>query len=153
MAYWLLKTEPDVFSIADLQKKGQEMWDGVRNYQARNYMRDLMKPGDGIFIYHSRVEPIGIAGQAKVVGPAYPDPTQFDPKSKYYDAKSNPEDPRWFLVDVAFVARFPRVITLAELKATPGLEKMVVTQKGSRLSVQPVRPEEWDLIQHLIDAP
>ncbi|CAM2006735.1 EVE domain-containing protein [Acanthopleuribacter pedis] len=149
MAYWLLKTEPNVFSLDDLKAVEKEPWDGVRNYQARNFMRDEMKPGDKVLIYHSRVQPIGIVGEAEIVSEPYPDPTQFNPEEKYYDAKAKPENPRWFVVDVQYRRTYDQVLELAALKKTPGLENMVLTQKGSRLSVQPVRAEEWAVIQQL----
>ena len=149
MKYWLLKTEPNVFSLDDLKAVDREPWDGVRNYQARNFLRDEMKPGDKVLIYHSRVQPIGIVGEAEVVSEAYPDPTQFDPQEKYYDAKSKPDNPRWFVVDIKYVCHYADVLPLASLKQTPGLEDMVLTQKGSRLSVQPVKPSEWDVVQKL----
>ena len=146
MSFWLLKTEPNVFSIDDLKAAGVEPWDGIRNYQARNYIRDAMKIGDGVLIYHSRVQPLGIVGQAKVVSKPYPDPTQFDAKEKYCDPKSDPNNPRWYVVDVQFVRRFKRVLPLPDLKQTPELQDMVLVQKGSRLSVQPVSAEEWRVI-------
>ena len=150
MNYWLLKTEPNVFSIDDLKAADVEPWDGIRNYQARNFMRDKMQIGDKIFIYHSRVEPIGIVGEAEVASAPYPDPTQFDPDSGYFDAKSTPEKPRWILVDVRYLRHYDKVFSLKELKATPGLEEMMVVQKGSRLSVQPVKENEWNIIQQII---
>lgn len=146
--YWLMKSEPGEYSIDDLKKYKTTGWDGVRNYQARNFMRDQMRMGDGVFFYHSNAKPgaVGIAGQAKVCKAAYPDDTAWDPEDKHFDPKSSPENPIWFRVDVRFVKKSREIITLQQLKATPGLEKMVVTQKGSRLSVQPVSSEEWDLI-------
>ncbi|CAM2065909.1 EVE domain-containing protein [Sulfidibacter corallicola] len=149
MNYWLLKTEPEVFSLDDLKAAGREHWDGVRNYQARNFIRDEMKVGDGVLIYHSRTQPIGIVGEARVASEPYPDPTQFNADEKYYDPKSPADNPRWFVVDIEYVDHFPKVLPLADLKQTPGLEKMVLTQKGSRLSVQPVRPDEWTIVQRL----
>lgn len=147
MAYWLLKTEPNVFSIDDLKAVDKEPWDGVRNYQARNFLRDSMKPGDKVLIYHSRVQPIGIAGEAEIVSEAYPDASQFDPAAKYYDAKAKPEAPRWYVVDVQHRRTYAQVLPLTDLKQTPGLDEMVLTQKGSRLSVQPVTEAEWAVIQ------
>ncbi len=143
-----MKTEPGEYSIDDLKKDKSTGWDGVRNYQARNFMRDQMRVGDGVFFYHSNAKPgaVGIAGLAKVCKAAYPDDTAWDENDKHFDPKSNSENPIWFRVDVRFVKKCPEVITLQKLKATPGLEKMVVTQKGSRLSVQPVSPDEWELI-------
>lgn len=149
--YWLMKSEPDAFSMDDLIASDQQTapWDGVRNYQARNFMRDEMKPGDGVFFYHSRTQPLVIAGTMEVSSEPYPDPTQFDPDSKYFDAKSSKEQPRWFLVDVTFTAKFEPPITRDQLKQTPGLEDMMVLQKGSRLSIQPVTEQEWIIIHQL----
>jgi predicted RNA-binding protein with PUA-like domain len=135
---WLMKSEPDVFSIADLEKAGTSGWEGVRNYQARNFMRDLMKPGDEVLFYHSNAEPSGVAGVAKVHGAPLPDPTQFDAKSEYYDPTSVKAEPRWVMVQVAFVEKFARVVPLDVLKADPKLVGMPLLQKGQRLSVQPV---------------
>lgn len=153
--YWLMKSEPEAFSIADLQQapNGIEHWDGVRNYQARNFMRDQMKVGDGVLFYHSNTSPPGVAGLAEVAREGYPDHTAFDPDSKYYDPKSDPERPRWYMVDVRFVRAFPRILTLEELRRTPGLERMAVVQRGQRLSVQPVTPEEWDIVLKLAEGP
>jgi predicted RNA-binding protein with PUA-like domain len=136
--YWLMKSEPDVYSIDDLARDGRAEWEGVRNYQARNLMRDEMREGDLVLFYHSNAKPPGVAGVARVCREAYPDPTQFDRKSQYHDPKSKRDDPRWLLVDVEFVERFDEVVSLADLKADPALEGMKVTQKGQRLSVQPV---------------
>jgi len=138
--YWLAKSEPDVFSFADLQKapKKTTCWDGVRNYQARNTLRDEMKKGDRVFYYHSNAEPSGIAGICEVVREGYPDHTAFDPRDPHFDPKSRQDAPTWFMVDVKAVAAFPRLVTLAELKGVKGLEQMALLQKGSRLSVQPV---------------
>jgi len=141
--YWLMKSEPDAFSIDDLKKKGQEHWDGVRNYQARNFMRDGMRVGDKIFFYHSNCAEPGIVGIAEVATDAYPDPSQFDPKSKYFDAASSRDKPRWILVDVKFVKKLKRTITLKELQAEPALAEMALVRKGNRLSVMPVGAEEW----------
>lgn len=147
--YWLMKSEPEVFSIDDLRERGVEAWDGVRNYQARNMMRDEMRVGDGVLFYHSNAKPPGVAGIARVARSAYPDHSALDPASEYYDPKSSEEAPRWFMVDVAFVEKFPQVVPLAVLQQTPGLEEMMVTRKGMRLSVQPVTPEEWKLVGRL----
>lgn len=149
--YWLLKTEPSTFSFDDLWNapKRTTFWDGVRNFQARNTMRDLMKPGDRVFIYHSSTDPTGIAGIAEVVKGGYPDPTAFDPKDSHYDPKSKRESPSWFGVEVKAVKRLPEIITLERLRKTKGLEKMVLLQKGSRLSVQPVSADEWQVISRL----
>lgn len=147
-----MKTEPGEFSIDDLKRVGTEPWDGIRNYQARNFMRDEMTIGDRILIYHSRVQPIGIVGEAEVASTPYPDPSQFDARSKYHDPKSTPDQPRWVLVDVRYRRHFPRTITLRELKSTPGLEHMMVTKRGMRLSIQPVRDVEWEIVARLADS-
>ena len=141
--YWLLKSEPDCYSIDDLQRDGTTFWSGVRNYQARNFMRDLMKPGDGVLFYHSSCEPPCVAGIAEVASQGYPDHTALDPDDDHYDPKATPENPIWMMVDVKFVRKFSEPIPLAELKETPGLEGMEVTKRGSRLSVQPVTADEW----------
>ena len=146
MNYWLMKSEPDAFSIDDLKRKKQEAWDGVRNYQARNFMRDGMRPGDKVFFYHSNCAVPGIVGIAKVATEAYPDPSQFDPKSKYFDPGSSRDKPRWMLVDVKFVRKLKRTISLKELQADPALDGMVLLRKGSRLSVQPVEAAHWEHI-------
>ncbi len=140
MRHWLIKSEPDVFSIDDLEAVGREPWDGIRNYQARNFMRDDMEAGDLAIFYHSNAKPPGAVGVARVVGDAYPDPSQFDRKSKYYDAKSDPDAPRWLLRDFEFVLKFPAIVPLADLKAEKALEGMQVTQRGVRLSIMPVEP-------------
>jgi predicted RNA-binding protein with PUA-like domain len=146
--YWVMKSEPDVFGIDDLQARPRktEHWDGVRNYQVRNMMRDEMRKGDLAFFYHSSCAVPGIAGIAKIVKEAYPDPSQFDPESKYHDPRSKPDNPAWLMVDVQFVRKFPRVITLVELKAQAALAGMRLLQKGNRLSILPVSEEEWNLI-------
>lgn len=136
--FWLIKSESDVYSIADLERDGTSTWEGVRNYEARNLMRDSMQPGELAFFYHSNSKPTGIAGIAKIVRAGVPDPTQFNKKSEYYDATSPKEDPRWRMIEVAFVERFKTVLTLEQLKAQKALAKMPLLQKGSRLSVQPV---------------
>ena len=152
MHYWLMKTEPDAFSIDDLARVGTEPWTGVRNYQARNYMRDGMQPGDGVLFYHSSCAEPGVAGLAEVAGDAYPDPTQFDRKSPYFDPLSRPEQPRWMLVDVRFRRRLARTITLAELKAQPRLDGFALLQRGNRLSVLPVSKAQWTAILALEKA-
>lgn len=141
--YWLMKSEPDAFSIDDLKRKGQEAWDGVRNYQARNFMRDGMHVGDKVFFYHSNCAEPGIVGVAEVATDAYPDPSQFDPKSKYFDAASSRDKPRWVLVDVKFVKKLKRSIPLKELQSEPALAEMALVRKGNRLSVMPVEAAEW----------
>lgn len=140
-SYWLFKSEPDVFSIDDLAAVESEPWDGVRNYQARNNLQ-AMKVGDVGFFYHSRLNPSGIVGICEVVKEAYPDHTAFDSKNKYYDPKSTPEKPRWFMVDIKFVDKFSRMIDLHEIKSDPKLAEMALV-KSSRLSVQPVTAKEW----------
>lgn len=147
--YWLMKSEPDVFSINDLEKKGKSGWDGVRNYQARNYMRDDMKIGDLVLFYHSSCEIPGVAGIAKVCKESHPDPSQFDKKSDYYDEKATKDNPRWFMVEVEFVTKFKNVVTLQRLKSTKELENMPVVQKGSRLSINPVNEREFQIIMDL----
>ena len=142
---WLMKSEPEVYSIDDLARDGSTFWEGVRNYQARNFMRDDMRPGDRVLFYHSNADPTGVAGLARVCRAGYPDPSARDPESEYHDPKASDADPRWFMVDVEFVERFPRVVTLDELRQEPGLEKMLVTNK-SRLSVQPVTDAEFDTV-------
>lgn len=144
-----MKSEPNEYSITDLQRDGRTCWDGVRNYQARNFMRDEMQVGDEIFFYHSNAQPMGIYGVAQVVREAYPDHTAFDPADKHFDPKSDPANPTWMMVDVGYVGTFKAPITLALLKQTPRLEKMLVIQRGSRLSVQPVTPEEWHIVMRL----
>ena len=146
MRYWLMKSEPDVFSIGDLKRAKKTGWDGVRNYQARNYMRDDMKVGDEVLFYHSNAEPSGIAGVARVSRTGLSDPTQFEKKSDYYDPKSKKEAPTWQMVELEFVEEFSRVIPLSELKAQRDLAQLPLVQKGTRLSVMPVRESEWDCI-------
>ncbi len=153
MKYWLMKSEPSCFSIDDLKASPKETtcWDGVRNYQARNFMRDDMHVGDLVFFYHSNCAPPGIAGIAKVVREAYPDDTAFDPESEHPDLTSSPTNPRWFMVDVQFVEKFDHVISLAILKQHVALSRMLLLRKGNRLSVLPVTPEEWTFIyQHVL---
>ncbi|MBI2377512.1 MAG: EVE domain-containing protein [Deltaproteobacteria bacterium] len=137
MPFFLMKTEPDVFSIDDLKKKGKTSWDGVRNYMARNHMR-AMRRGDLVLIYHSNADPSGVVGVGRVVKEAHPDLTAQDPKSDYFDPKATPESPRWDMVDVAFEQKLPRIVSLAEMKRDSALAGMEVTKKGSRLSVHPV---------------
>ena len=149
MAYWLMKSEPDAYSIDDLKRDRREPWDGIRNYQARNMMRDTMKVGDEVFFYHSNCKQPGVVGIAKIASAPYPDVTQFDKKSKYFDAKSDPENPRWILVDVAFVKKLSRTITLTEIKAEKSLQDMILTRKGNRLSIMPVERKHWYKIRRL----
>ena len=142
-----MKTEPQEFSIDSLQKAGNEPWTGVRNYQARNFMKNDMQVGDGVFFYHSSTAVPGIAGIAEVASATYPDPTQFNKKSDYYDPASKPDEPRWWLIDVAFKRKLKRIIALDELKQhADQLDDMVLLRRGSRLSVQPVTAAQWKLI-------
>lgn len=149
MNHWLMKSEPSTFSIDDLKRNKREPWDGVRNYQARNFMRDDMRVGDKVFFYHSNCAEPGIVGLARVVSKPYPDPTQFDPDDTHFDPKSSRDNPRWTLVDIAFVRKLKRTITLQELKPLPELENLALTRKGNRLSVMPVGADEWDFILNL----
>lgn len=148
MNYWLMKSEPEAFSIQDLQEMPEqtEHWDGVRNYQARNMMRDDMKVGDQVFFYHSNCKEPGIVGMMEVVKEGYPDFTAFDPQSKYFDPKSDPEKPRWFMVDIKFIREFKRTITLTELKQYDELAGMQLLRRGNRLSITPVTEEQWSFI-------
>jgi predicted RNA-binding protein with PUA-like domain len=150
MSHWLMKSEPDEFSIDDLARapKKSVPWFGVRNYQARNYMRDAMRVGDGVLFYHSSCAVPGIAGLAEVASTPYPDATQFDPKSPYFDPKSTRENPRWVLVDVKLV-RKTRLVSLDELRARADLADMVVLRRGNRLSITPVTPREWTIVSRL----
>ncbi|MGB5688894.1 MAG: EVE domain-containing protein [Woeseiaceae bacterium] len=149
MANWLMKSEPDTYSIDDLERDGREPWDGIRNYQARNMMRDEMRIGDEIFFYHSSCEEPGIVGIMKVASEPYPDPFQFDEKSRYFDPKSSRDNPRWELVDVEFVRKLKRTITLTEIKAEKSLADMILTRKGNRLSIMPVAKKHWNKILSL----
>lgn len=146
--YWLMKSEPETYSIDDLSRDGRTSWEGVRNYTARNHLR-AMSAGDQVLFYHSNAEPSGVAGIAEVVRTAYPDATARDPKSDYYDPADRGEEARWSLVDVAFVEKLARVVPLSELKADPALEGMEVTRKGSRLSVTPVSAEHFQHVKKL----
>ena len=146
MNYWLMKSEPDVYSIDDLKSEGKTHWEGVRNYQARNYMRDDMKVGDLVLFYHSNAKPPGVAGIGRVCKESYPDFFSWDPESHYFDPKSSPENPRWFMVDVEFVEKFDNVVSLDELKENPDLEGMLVIKRGMRLSVQPVEKKHFDIV-------
>ena len=148
---WLMKSEPDVYSIDDLERDGTEPWEGVRNYQARNFMREMAE-GDLVLFYHSNAKPPGVAGVCRVSRTAYPDPTQFDPKSDYYDAKSKKDEPRWSMVDVTFVEKFAEEVSLQTLKEDPALDGMRVTQKGSRLSVQPVDRKHFQRVLKMAKA-
>ena len=146
MAYWLVKTEPDTFSIQTLRVQKTSCWEVVRNYQARNMMRDDVKLGDLVMIYHSSCKKVGVAGIAKVTREAYPDHFQFDPESDYYDPKSSPDNPRWIMVDVEFVRVTERLIPLATLKAMQELSEMPLVKRGNRLSIMPVTEQEWRAI-------
>lgn len=144
--YWLLKSEPDCYSIDDLKRDKVEHWDGTRNYQVRNMMRDQMKKGDMCLFYHSNAKMIGVVGTMEIVKEAYPDPTQFDPKSEHPDPKSDPENPRWLCVDVKYKTTFPRTVTLAEIKIDPDFVNMPLVMKGNRLSVMPVKKQHFEKI-------
>ncbi len=150
-SYWLMKSEPDVFSIEDLKAKKREVWDGVRNYQARNFMRDDMKVGDYVLFYHSNAKPPGAAGVAKISKTKVVDPTQFDKKSEYYDPKSNPDDPRWICVEVEFSEMFNEVVALSELRDQKKLKDMLLLKRGQRLSIQPLKKLEFDTVCKLAD--
>ena len=154
MNYWLMKSEPEECSVDDAlaAPKATVPWVGVRNYQARNFMRDAMRVGDGVLFYHSSCAEPGIVGIAQVASTPYPDPTQFDPKSPYYDAKSKPDEPRWLLVDVQ-VLRKTRNLTLPELRANEAPQDLVVLRKGNRLSITPVEPQHWRVVSHLLCNP
>jgi predicted RNA-binding protein with PUA-like domain len=149
--YWLMKSEPDVYSIDDLKGDGVEPWDGIRNYEARNTMRDDMKVGDGVLFYHSRVSPPVIVGTMEVNSEPYPDPTQFDPESKYFDKKSSEEDPTWKLVDVKFVQKFDEPVTRTAMKEVPELDDMVIFNR-IRLSITSVTEAEWNKIHEMAGA-
>ena len=145
MPYWLMKSEPDELSIQHLQKLGRARWDGVRNYQARNFLRS-MQPGELFFFYHSSCPEPGIAGIARIAGPVYPDSTALDPQSHYFDAKASAEKNPWSALDVEFVEAFPRVLPLARLRDNPALAELALVQRGSRLSVMPVNEAEWHAV-------
>ena len=151
MNYWLMKSEPDVFGIDDLASRPDktEPWDGVRNYQARNMMRDDMKIGDKVFFYHSNCDVPGIVGTAEVVKEGYPDHTAQDPECKYYDPKATEDNPRWFMVDIKFIEKFSATISLQTLKTLPELEGMPLVRKGNRLSVMPIEEEHWNTVMSL----
>jgi predicted RNA-binding protein with PUA-like domain len=153
--YWLMKSEPDCYSIDDLasEKNKTTHWDGVRNYQARNFMRDQMKKGDKVLFYHSNAKPPGVAGVARIAKESYPDFTAFDPQNKHFDPKSRQEEPRWFMVDIKFEKKLKRLVSLDELRKVKSLEGMVLLQKGSRLSVQPVTKRQFETVVKLADKP
>lgn len=147
--YWLFKTEPQAFSIDDLVSKPNqtEHWDGIRNYQARNFLRDQVKLGDQVFIYHSSCKQVGIVGLAEVVKEAYPDHTQFDPDSNYHDPKSDPANPRWYMVDVKLVEKFPQILPLKEIKGIAEIIEIGLVKKGHRLSIMPVTESEFSILK------
>jgi len=146
LAYWLVKSEPDAYSIDDLMRDGRTAWDGIRNYQARNMMRDDMRIGDEILFYHSSCAEPAVVGVARVASEPYPDPTQFDRKSKYFDPKSRRDEPRWVLVDIEFVRKLERPLPLAELKERTDLGGMTLLRRGNRLSIMPAETEHWRCI-------
>ena len=149
MKHWLIKSEPETFSIDDLAKVKREPWSGVRNYQARNYMWKEMRIGDPALFYHSNAKPPGIVGLARVVGEPYPDPTQWDPGSEYFDPKSTEDNPRWWLVDFAFEKKFAELIPLEKLRGIESLAEMVILQKGTRLSITPVAAKHFNAVMKL----
>lgn len=155
MQYWLMKSEPDTFGIDDLKKmpRQTEHWDGVRNYQARNMLRDEMQKGDLVFFYHSNCKQPAIVGIAEITREGYPDHTAFDPRGKYFDPKSDPDKPRWYMVDVRYKRTLKRPITLAELQMQPRLKDMKLLQRGNRLSIMPVSKAQWDFILKLEQQP
>lgn len=146
MKHWLMKCEPAAYTIDDLERDGSTSWEGVRNFQARNFLRDDMKAGDKVLFYASNADPSGVTGVAEISREAYPDKFATKKGHKYYDEKATAENPIWYMVDIRFVEKFPAIVSLETLKKTPGLEKMVVTQKGSRLSIQPVTKGEFDIV-------
>lgn len=151
MAYWLMKSEPEVYSIDDLKRDGRTEWEGVRNYQARNFMLNEMKVGDLVLFYHSNANPSGIAGLGRVSRQAQPDRTSWNKKSPYYDEKSTPQKPRWFCVEVEFQSQFKKLLSLEDLRSSPGLRGMDVLKKGQRLSVMPVRENEFQLVKKMAE--
>lgn len=152
MRHWLMKSEPDAYSIADLGREKRALWDGVRNYQARNFMRDEMQVGDAVLFYHSNATPPGVAGLARVSAPAQPDPTAFDKKSKYYDPKSAPEAPRWVCVEVEYVAEFAEILPLAKIRERKSLKDLPLLQRGQRLSIQPLSKTQYDTLVKMAGA-
>ena len=147
--FWLMKCEPSAYSIDDLERDGKTSWEGVRNFQARNFLRDQMQVGDGVLFYASSADPSGVTGLAEISRAGYPDQFSWTKGHKYYDEGSSPENPTWYMVDIRFVERFPGTVSLETLKQTKGLESMMVTRKGSRLSVQPVTKAEFDIVTKL----
>ncbi len=152
--YWLVKAEPDDFTMEELiaRESKKVRWEGIRNYQARNFMRDSMKIGDGVFFYQSRTNPLGILGTMEVASEPYPDPSQYDPNSKYFDEKATEDNPRWFNVDFKYVQKFDEVVSRDRMKEAAGLEDMKVLQKGMRLSIMPVTEQEWKIVHELAGA-
>ena len=146
MQYWLMKSEPDTYSIDDLQSFGVDHWDGIRNYQVRNFFRDQMQVGDQAFFYHSNCKEPGIVGTMEIVSKAYPDHTAFDPTEKYFDSKSDPENPRWLMVDVRYIRHLDQMITLSKLRLQKQIADMKLLQRGNRLSVLPLSKKEWQYI-------
>lgn len=147
--YWLFKSEPGAYSFDDLVRDGETEWDGVRNFQARNFLRDDIQVGDGVLFYYSNIKPQAVVGTARVTKRGHPDETAFDPRSPHPDPKSTPDNPIWYVVDIASAERFRRPVTLEEIRQVPGLEGMELIRKGSRLSVQPVSQQEWEIIRKL----
>lgn len=147
--FWLMKCEPSAYAIDDLERDGKTSWEGVRNFQARNFLRDQMQVGDGVLFYASSADPSGVTGLAEIARAGYPDEFSWTKGHKYYDEGSSPENPTWYMVDIRFVERFPGTVSLETLKQTKGLESMMVTRKGSRLSVQPVTKAEFDIVTKL----
>ena len=154
MSYWLFKSEPDSFSIDDLMAcpEQTEPWDGIRNYQARNFLRDQVKLGDQLFFYHSSCKQVGIVGVATVVKEAYPDPSQFNPDSKYFDPKSSSDNPRWVMVDVRFQEKFEHILTLQSIKTNPQITEIGLVKKGHRLSIMPVTDTEWAQLYQMVKS-
>lgn len=150
--FWLFKSEPESYGISDLQRDGSTFWDGVRNYQARNFLRDDIRPGDGVLFYHSNAEPPSVVGTATVSRGGYPDHTQFEQGHPKFDPKASEDNPRWYMVDIDFEKEFPFPIPLEELRGVPALEGMELLRKGSRLSVQPVTRKQWDAVLKLAKA-
>ena len=151
--YWLFKSEPEAYSITDLERDGTTFWDGIRNYQVRNFLRDDVAIGDGVLFYHSNADPAAVVGIAKVTRAGYPDHTQFEEGHDHHDPAATQESPRWYMVDIAFERAFPRPLSLEELKGIPALDAMGLLRKGNRLSLQPVTQDEWRTILALADTP
>ena len=149
MQYWLMKSEPDTYSIDDLQSFGVDHWDGIRNYQVRNFFRDQMQVGDQAFFYHSNCKVPGIVGTMEIASKAYPDHTAFDPSEKYFDSKSDPENPRWLMVDVRYIRHLDQMITLSKLRLQKQIADMKLLQRGNRLSVLPLSKKEWQYILNM----